>query len=70
VLLRVKAPGYREDGVDRFLTWNLLFGSKDGTDYTLYYLLKQYQWAMIIPAAAVGQKRASSPGSDSWPAST
>jgi hypothetical protein len=30
----LKAPGYREDGVYRFLTWNLLFGSKDGTDYT------------------------------------
>ena len=30
----LKAPGYGEDGVDRFLTWNLLFGVKDGTDYT------------------------------------
>jgi hypothetical protein len=30
----LKAPGYGADGVDRFLTWNLLFGLKDGTDYT------------------------------------
>lgn len=34
VRFALKAPGYREDGVDRFLTWDLLFGSKDGTDYT------------------------------------
>ena len=30
----LKAPGYGEDGMDRFLTWNLLFGLQDGTDYT------------------------------------
>jgi len=30
----LKAPGSGEDGVDRFLTWNLLFRLKDGTDYT------------------------------------
>jgi len=30
----LKTPGYEEHGVDRFLTWNLLFGLKDGTDYT------------------------------------
>ena len=30
----LKAPGYGADGVDRFLTCNLLLGLKDGTDYT------------------------------------
>jgi hypothetical protein len=32
----LKAPRYGADGVDRFLTWNLLLGLKDGTDYTRY----------------------------------
>ena len=30
----LKAPGYSEGSFDRFLTPNLIFGLKDGNDYT------------------------------------
>jgi len=40
-----------EEGVDRFLTWNLLFGLEDGTDYTPF-----------LPAHIVLMGKASAPG--------